>query len=323
MTPSKTRWWRGLSDCRTCQAPSGEPTRQAEACATRLAVQASWHTPLVWAQVFTLIAAGAAWGQSQGVVPWVARQRARPDLLKKVDFEQKLNAQLPLGLLFRDEHDRPVTLGSYFGRRPVVLSLVYYDCPMLCTLALNGQVRAFRAMNLDIGRDYDVVTVSIDPSEKPVLAAAKKAVYLSSYRRAGAENGWHFLTGSEPAIHALAGAVGFHYEYDPESKQYAHATGLMVVTPQGRIAAYQFGVEYSPRDLRLALVGASRERIGTPVDRVLLYCFHYDPTTGKYSLAVLNLVRAGAVLTFLALVAFVGIASRRYRTTALTRRARQ
>jgi protein SCO1 len=265
---------------------------------------------------FALLAAAAAHGQ--GIVPWVERTKPRPDLLKRVGFDQKLNAQVPLGLVFRDEHGRDVPLGTYFGKRPVVLSLAYYECPMLCTLALNGQLRAYRALAFDIGREFEVVVVSINPHETPVLAAAKKATYLSSYRRAGADRGWHFLTGTESAIRALAAAVGFRYEYDPESKQYAHATGLMVVTPEGRLAAYQYGVDYSASDLKLALVGASEERIGSPVDQVMLYCFHYDPTTGKYSLAILNLVRAGAIMTILALIAFFVVASRRHRTEPLT-----
>jgi protein SCO1/2 len=184
-------------------------------------------------------------------------------------------------------------------------------------LALNGQLRAYRGLDFSIGREFEVVVVSINPHETPALAAAKKATYLSSYRRGGAESGWHFLTGQESSIRALADAVGFHYEYDPESKQYAHTTGLLVVTPEGRIAAYQYGVEYSARDLRLALVGASQERIGGPVAQALLYCFHYDPTTGKYSLVIMNLVRAGAIVTILALMAFFVIASRRHRTVPL------
>jgi protein SCO1 len=265
------------------------------------------------------VASSAVFGQ--GLVPWVERKKPRPDLLRRVGFDQRLGAQVPLDLVFRDEHGRDVPLGAYFGKRPVVLSLAYYECPMLCTLALNGQVRAYRALDFSIGRDFDVVIVSINPHETPVLAAAKKATYLSSYRRPGAEAGWHFLTGSEPSIRALASAVGFRYEYDPVSQQYAHATGFMVVTSAGRIAAYQYGVEYSPRDLRLALMGASEQRIGSPVDQVLLYCFHYDPSTGKYTLAVLNLVRGGAILTLLALMTFIVIASRRYRGAAPGRSA--
>jgi len=270
------------------------------------------------AVVLALAAAGTAFGQAgQGIVPWVERTKPRPDLLKKVALEQRLNAQVPLDLVFRDEHGRPVPLGTYFGKRPVVVSLAYYECPMLCTLALNGQLRAFRSLDFSVGREFEVVVVSINPTETPALAAAKKATYLSSYRRAGAETGWHFLTGTEPSIRALADAVGYKYEYDPESKQFAHPTGLIVLTPRGRIAAYQYGVEYSARDLRLALLQASEERISSPVAEVLLYCFHYDPATGKYSLVIVNLVRAGAAVTILALLAFILIASRRHRAVPL------
>jgi protein SCO1/2 len=194
-----------------------------------------------------------------------------------------------------------------------VLSLVYYECPMLCTLALNGQLRLYRGLDFTAGEQFEIVTVSINPREAPALAAAKKASYLDKYRRKGAERGWHFLTGPEQSIRALADAAGFHYEYDPASNQYAHATGLMVLTPEGRIAAYQYGVEYSPADLRQALIGASDGNIGTPVEQLLLYCFHYDPATGKYSMAILNMVRAGAIATFVALVTFVIVASRRRR----------
>lgn len=260
---------------------------------------------------FALALLAAAIASAQGLVPWVERTKPRPDLLTKVQFEQKLNAQVPLGLVFRDESGRTLPLAAYFGNKPVVLSLVYYECPMLCTLALNGQLRLYRGLDFNIGDQFEVVTVSINPLETPTLAAAKKASYLDRYRRKGAEFGWHFLTGTETSIRALADAVGFHYEYDAASKQYAHATGLMVLTPQGRIAAYQYGVEYSPADLRLALIGASAETIGSPVERMLLYCFHYDPATGKYGMAVMNLVRAGAVATFIALFAFVLLASRR------------
>jgi protein SCO1/2 len=270
-----------------------------------------------------LILAFAGPACSQNLVPWVERQKPRPDLLSKVDFEQRLNAEIPLDLVFRDEHGRARPLSTYFGKRPVVLSLVYYQCPMLCTLALNGEVRAFRALTLSAGREFEAVTVSINPRETPALAAAKKATYLSSYRRAGAAEGWHFLTGSESSIRALASSVGFHYAYDPESGQYAHATGLVVLTPQGRVAAYEFGVEYSPRVLRLSLIDASQGKIGNAVDKVLFYCFHYDPAMGKYSLTVLNLVRGGAIATFAALMAFIVIASRRYRATPLSRRVQQ
>ena len=255
----------------------------------------------------------SAVASAQGLVPWAERSKPRPDLLSKVGFDQKLNAQVPLSLVFRDESGRSVPLGSYFGRKPVVLSLVYYECPMLCTLALNGQLRIYRALDFNVGDQFEVVTVSINPRETPALAASKKASYLSRYRRKGADLGWHFLTGDESAIRALASAVGFRYEYDPVSRQYAHTTGLMVLTPEGRIAAYQYGVEYSAADLRLAVIGASDGKVGTPVEQVLLYCFHYDPATGKYSLAILKVLRAGAIATFAALFTFMIVASRRRR----------
>jgi protein SCO1/2 len=261
----------------------------------------------------TLLVILAATARGQGIVPWVERKAPRPDLLKKVAFEQKLNAQVPLDVLLRDESGKTVPLGTYFHNKPVVLSLAYYECPMLCTLALNGQLRAYRALDFNVGGEFEVVTVSINPLEGPVLASAKKASYLEKYRRKGAERGWHFLTGTEASIRAVADAAGFHYEYDPASKQYAHATGFMVLTPEGRIARYQYGVEYSAEDLRLALIEASANRIGTPVDKILLYCFHYDPATGRYSMTILNFVRAGAIATFIGLFTFIVAASRRRR----------
>ncbi len=259
------------------------------------------------------VLAASALLHAQGLVPWVERKSPRPDLLKKVEFDQNLNAQIPLQLMFRDESGKTLPLAAYFGRKPVVLSLAYYECPMLCTLALNGQLRVFRALDYNIGDQFEVVVVSINPKEGPTLAAAKKASYLDKYRRSGAERGWHYLTGTEESIEALAAAVGFHYAYDPASGQYAHATGLIVATPEGRISRYQYGVEYSAADLRQSIIEASARKTGSPVEKVLLYCFHYDPSTGKYSVAVLNLVRAGAILTLCGLLTFMVIASRRRR----------
>ncbi|MGE5648099.1 MAG: SCO family protein [Acidobacteriota bacterium] len=260
------------------------------------------------ALAFALVAVAS---HAQDIVPWIERKAPRPDLLKKVAFDQKLNAQVPLDVPFRDEAGRAVALATYFRNKPVVLTLAYYECPMLCTLALNGELRAFRALGFTAGNEFEAVVISINPKEGPVLAAAKKANYLEKYRRRGAD--WHFLTGTEPAIRAVADAVGFRYEYDPESRQYAHAAGIVVLTPEGRVARYQYGVEYSAEDLRLALLDASSNRIGRPVDKILLYCFHYDPATGKYSLAILNLVRAGAVATFIGVFALIVAAQRRRR----------
>jgi protein SCO1/2 len=259
---------------------------------------------------FLLLAAALP---AQEMVPWVKRTPPRPDILSKVGFEQRLNAQAPLDLPFRDEHGRQVRLGEYFGKKPVVLQLVYYKCPMLCTLALNGLLRTFRALPFTAGKEFTAVVVSINPEETPALAAAKKASYLEKYRRPGAEEGWHFLTGPQSSISALAEAVGFRYAYDPKSQQYAHTTGFLVLTPDGRIARYQYGVEYSAADLRLSLVEASNGKIGTPVDQVLLYCFHYDPAEGKYSAAIMNVLRLASAGVLMALVAFIALMIRRDR----------
>ncbi|MGE5357972.1 MAG: SCO family protein [Bacteroidales bacterium] len=238
----------------------------------------------------------------------------QPADLKKVAFDQKLNAQLPLDLPFVDETGRPVTLGDYFRHgRPVVLSLVYYECPMLCTLVLNGLAGAMKGMSLEPGRDYDIVTVSFNPRETPQLAAAKKKTYVGRYGHAEVAASWHFLTGTDAAIKQLTEAVGFHYVYDPATGQYAHATGLMIATPDGRLAKYLYGIEYAPRDLRLALVDASAGKIGTPVDRLLLYCYHYDPKTGKYGVVVMNLIRIGGVITMVGLGAFIAVLGTRER----------
>jgi protein SCO1 len=240
----------------------------------------------------------------------------KPAALREVGYDQRLGEQVPLDLAFRDEAGRPVTLRSLFRGRAVVLSLVYYECPMLCTLTLNGLGSALSVLTFDVGKDFDVVTVSFEPKETPALAAAKKKAYLARYRRPGAEEGWHFLTGDTPAIAALTSAVGFRYAWDAETRQYAHPAGLVVLTPDGRIARYMYGVEYAPRDLRLALVEASQRRIGNPVDTVLLYCYRYDPTRGRYAASVLRLVRLGGVLTVLGLAAFVMISLRRERSAA-------
>ncbi|HUJ22309.1 MAG TPA: SCO family protein [Bryobacteraceae bacterium] len=220
-----------------------------------------------------------------------------PPGLRNVGLEQKLNQQVPLHLNFRDENGRELPLSAYFGQKPVILALVYYQCPMLCTQILNGLVISLRGMSLESGRDFEVVSVSIDPTETPALAARKKAEYLRRYAKSPA--GWHFLTGAEPQIRQLADAVGFRYAYDPASKQYAHASAIMVLTPGGRLSKYFYGIEYASRDLRLGLVEASEEKIGTPVDQLLLYCYHYDPHTGKYSAIVMNIVRLAGVLTLL------------------------
>ena len=228
-----------------------------------------------------------------------------PPELAGVGFDQKLGAQVPLDLVFREETGAEVALGAYFGQRPVLLILSYYECPMLCTLVLNGVTSGLKAVPFAPGEDFEIVTVSFDPREKPDLAARKKANYVELLGRPGAAAGWHFLTGDEPAIAALTGAVGFRYRYDAASNQYAHAAGIMVLTPQGQISRYLFGIEYAPKDIRLALVEASAGKIGSFVDQVLLFCFHYDPETGRYGAATLNGIRVGGVLTLAALALFM------------------
>jgi protein SCO1/2 len=226
-----------------------------------------------------------------------------PPALRNIGVDQKLNEQIPLDSSFRDESGREVPLATYFRSRPVLLALVYYQCPMLCTQILNGLVSSLRGMSLESGRDFEVMAVSIDPTESPDLAAKKKAEYVRRYAKGSA--GWHFLTGSEARIKQLAASVGFRYAYDPGTRQYAHASAIMVVTPSGRLSRYFYGVEYSPRDLRLGLVEASENKIGSPVDQILLYCYHYDPNTGKYSAIVMNIVRLAGLVTLLILVPFL------------------
>ena len=226
-----------------------------------------------------------------------------PPGLRDVGLDQRLNEQVPLNLSFRDDAGRKIPLSSYFGNKPVILALVYYQCPMLCTQILNGLVISLRGMSLESGRDFDVVSVSIDPTETPELAARKKVEYLRRYAKSS--TGWHFLTGAEPEIKRLAQAVGFRYAYDARSKQYAHASAIMVLTPSGRLSKYFYGIEYAPRDLRLGLVEASENKIGSPVDQLLLYCYHYDPSTGKYSAMVLNIVRLAGALTLLIFVSIL------------------
>jgi protein SCO1/2 len=224
----------------------------------------------------------------------------RPELLKDVGIDQKLNDEIPLDLKFRDEHGQTVELARYFGSKPVILTLVYYNCPMLCTQVLNGLDRTLKLLPMDIGKDFNVVTVSIDPTERPVLAEAKQAMYTGMYGRPGAAEGWHFLTGDEPEIKHLAQAVGFRYAYDAESKQFAHASVIMMLTPEGRLSRYFYGIEYPQRDVRLGLVEASQGKIGSAIDQVLLFCYHYDPHTGKYGLLISRVIQLAGVLTVLA-----------------------
>jgi protein SCO1/2 len=235
----------------------------------------------------------------------------RPEGLREVGFDQKLDQMVPLDVRLRDETGTEVRFGDYFGDKPVILSLAYYSCPMLCGLHLQGLASSLKPLQLDAGEDFTVVTVSFDPRDTAELAVKKKAETLGRYERAGAEKGWHFLTGDAEQIAALTGAVGFRYQYDAARGEYAHPAGIVILTPEGRVSRYLFGVDYPPRDVRLGLVESAAGKIGTVIDQVLLFCFHYDPAMGRYSAIALNSVRAGGVLTILGLVAFVGVSLRR------------
>jgi len=244
--------------------------------------------------------ASSAWGQmNNGVMS--PPSNTRPPRLENVGIEQHLNTQVPPDLTFRDETGKTVKLGDYFGRKPLIIDLVYYNCTMLCGEALAGLASAMRLVKFDVGNEFDVVTVSFDPRETPEMAAAKKKDYVGRYGRANAAAGWHFLTGEPDSINALTKAVGFQYQYDAKTNQYAHATAIMVLTPQGRISRYFYGVDFPPKDLRMGLVEASQGKIGNAVDAVLLFCYHYDPETGKYGAMVANILRLAAAATILIL----------------------
>ena len=222
-----------------------------------------------------------------------------------VEIQQRLDAQVPADLKFYNESGREVLLGDYFGDKPIVLNLVYYQCPQLCGEVLHGLLTSIQAIPLQLEKDYEILTVSFDPDETYSLAAEKKRRYVEKYARSGAEEGWHFLTGPAGSSKQLADAVGFSYEYDPRTDQYAHASGIMVLTPDGKVSKYLYGIEYHPRDLRLALVESSQGKIGTPVDQFLLLCFHYDPLSGRYGLAISFVLKASGILTVLVLGIFV------------------
>ena len=240
-----------------------------------------------------------------------APQTGLPPALLNVGIDQKLGAELPLDATFRDEAGRTVQLREYFkGVRPVILALVFYECPMLCNQILNGLTSTMKSMALVPGRDYDVLTVSFDAREGPELARRKKESYLQRLNRAGAEAGWHFLTGDEANIKRLTEAVGYRFTYDAQTNQFAHASGIMVLTPVGITSHYFYGVEYAPRDVRLGLVEASAGKIGSPVDQILLYCYHYDPVTGKFAW-VINLYRWGGALTVASMIALLIFLRRR------------
>ena len=235
----------------------------------------------------------------------------KPPGLTNVGLEQRLNAQVPADLTFRDETGKPVKLGDYFGKRPLILSLVYFRCPMLCNEVLAGVEGSLKAISFNPGQEFDVLTVSFDPKDTPESATEKKAEMLKHYKRDGAAGGWHFLTGSQESIDALTKAVGFQYQYDNTTDQFAHTTGLMILTPDGKVAQYYYGVNFPPRDVRLGLIQASQGKIGTLADQVLLYCYHYDPKTGKYSAMINRIIQLGGGLTILSIGAVVLVLLRR------------
>jgi protein SCO1 len=238
-------------------------------------------------------------GMTKGIMSPPAN--VRPPGLLNVGIEQHLDEQIPPDLSFRDETGKPVHLGDYFDKKPMILNLVYYNCPMLCGEVLSGLESSLRVLKFDVGKEFDVLTVSFDPRETPDMATKKKAEFLKRYGRPGAADGWHFLTGPQESIDALTKAAGFQYQYDPKTGQFAHATAIMVLTPEGKIAQYYYGVEYAPKDLRLGLIQASENKIGTLADQVLLYCYHYDPNTGKYGAIVSRVLQLSALATILGL----------------------
>jgi len=242
-----------------------------------------------------------------------------PPPVKDVGLDQRLGESIPLDLVFKDEAGKDVRLSQYFGKRPVVLSLVYFYCPMLCGMTTDGLVRGVRALRFEPGTDYEILSISFDPRETPEVASEKKRTVMAQFGRKSGPGGWHFLTGDAASVAALTKAVGFRYVWDAEQKQFAHATGVTLLTPQGRIARYFFGIEYPAKDLRLALIEASEEKIGNVVDQLLLLCFHYDPKAGRYTATVRNLVRGGAALTLVLLAGFVAVMLRKERAGMLRR----
>lgn len=283
--------------------------------------------------ILLALAAGAIYAQPAQPAPAQPSAMRNPDSkpaplpagLQGVTIEQNLNHQVPLDLVFRDEFSRSVPLSTYFsGHKPVILALVYYTCPMLCNLVLTGMESSLRAISLNPGRDFEIVAVSFDPHDTPEIAAAKRESYLKRYRRPDTANGWHFLTGDEASIKALTSAVGFRYKLDPSTGQYAHASAIMILTPDGKLSRYYYGVEYEPRDVRLGLVEASRNKIGSPVDQILLFCYHYDPATGKYGAIAMNMIRFGGAIFVLICSTFLFFAWRRdwRRDRRLLRQAR-
>ena len=273
--------------------------------------------PQALAQMATAPSA-AGYKQETGMVSSVL-----PEPLRAIGFDQNIGQHVPLDTTFRDESGASVRLGDYFGKRPVILVFAYYDCPMLCTLVINGLSSALGVLTLVPGKDFEIVTVSFNPRDTPAAAAAKKAAYLERYKQPGASESWHFLTGEESSIERLTRAAGFRYAWDADTRQFAHPSGIIVLTPDGRLARYLFGIEYGPRDLRFGIIEASAGKVGTAVDALLLYCYHYDPMTGRYGLIIMRAMRVAGAATVLALGAFIFVMLRRERARGSTLREPQ
>ena len=278
--------------------------RQSGAASVRISAF-FWGRVCSFAFPLILLLAGPAW----------AHDNSRPAALRDVAFDQKLNQQVPLELSFQDESGKTGHLGDYFKHKPVILAFVYYQCQNLCTLLLDGLLSALRALSFDAGKQFDIIIVSIDAHDKPALAAARKKEVLGRYARPGAEAGWHFLTGAEAAIQRLTDSVGFRYSYDSQAGEFAHAAGIVLLTPEGKTARYFYGIDFSPRDLRLGLIEAARSEIGSPVDQLLLFCYRYDPVAGKYGLLITNVIRLAGAATVLILGAFILLMLRRERSS--------
>ena len=280
--------------------------RQSQSDAASVRISAFfWGRVCRFAFPLIILLAGPAW----------AHDNSRPAALRDVAFDQKLNQQVPLELKFQDESGKTGQLADYFKQKPVILAFVYYQCQNLCTLLLDGVLRALRALSFDAGTQFDIIVVSIDVHDNPALAAARKKDVLSRYARPGAEAGWHFLTGAEAAIQRLTDSVGFRYSYDSQAGEFAHAAGIVLLTPEGKTARYFYGIDFSPRDLRLGLIEAARGEIGSPIDQLLLFCYRYDPVAGKYGLLITNVVRLAGAATVLMLGAFILIMLRRERSS--------
>lgn len=276
-----------------------------------LAVLLALPSSAVWAQGTS----AAGYGAAPGTLNDDAGPNQLDDIIKKVHFDQKLNAQVPLDAHFRDEKGKTVDLKTLGQGKPIVLAIVFFECRTLCSEILNETVRSLKDVPFSPGKEFQVVILSMNPRETPALASSKKRDYLKLYGKPGTEQGWHFLTGEKPQIDRVADAIGYGYAYDPKSDQYAHPNGIVMLTPHGKVTRYYYGLTYPPRDLKFGLMDASHDRIGSPVEQLLLTCFHYDPTTGRYDASVMGVVRIAGVLTVLALVAMVFVLSRTDRKT--------